>query len=115
MALRCQHPRGPMMDAPVLPSAGYRGRIAPSPTGYLHLGHARTFCIAQERAVAAGGALILRNEDLDGPRCRPEFVAAMFEDLRWLGLRWDEGPDVGGSHAPYNQSGRMPHYIAALE
>jgi glutamyl-tRNA synthetase len=93
----------------------YRGRIAPSPTGFLHLGHARTFCVAQERAVAAGGALILRNEDLDGLRCRPEFVAAMFEDLRWFGFRWDEGPDVGGPHAPYNQSERMPHYIAAFE
>jgi glutamyl-tRNA synthetase len=93
----------------------YRGRLAPSPTGYLHLGHARTFWIAQQRAEAAGGTLILRNEDLDGARCRPEFVAAMFQDLRWFGLDWNEGPDVGGPHAPYNQSERMSHYRAAFE
>ena len=95
--------------------AAYRGRLAPSPTGYLHRGHARTFRIAQERATAAGGALILRNDDLDRARCRPEFVDAMFEDLHWLGLRWSEGPDVGGRHAPYTQSERMPHYRAAFE
>jgi glutamyl-tRNA synthetase len=93
----------------------YRGRLAPSPTGYLHLGHARTFWIAQQRAEAASGALILRNDDLDGPRCKPEFVAAMFEDLQWLGLRWSEGPDLGGPHAPYDQSQRKQHYVAAFE
>ncbi len=93
----------------------YRGRLAPSPTGFLHLGHARTFWIAQQRAAAAGGALILRNDDLDEPRCRPEFVAAMFEDLHWFGLRWIEGPDMGGPHAPYDQSGRIAHYVAAFE
>ncbi len=59
--------------------------------------------------------LILRNDDLDGARCRPEFVAAMFADLRWFGLRWSEGPDVGGPQAPYDQSQRMPHYGAAFE
>lgn len=96
-------------------SRAYRGRLAPSPTGFLHLGHARTFWIAQERAVAAGGVLILRSEDLDRARCRAEFSAAMIEDLRWLGLRWSEGPDVGGPHAPYTQSERMPRYRAALE
>lgn len=58
---------------------------------------------------------MLRNDDLDGPRCKPEFVAAMFEDLRWFGFKWSEGPDVGGSCAPYNQSERGPHYRAALE
>jgi len=93
----------------------YRGRLAPSPTGYLHLGHARTFWIAQQRAQAAGGTLILRNDDLDGARCRPEYVAAMFEDLRWFSLRWSEGPDVGGSFGPYDQSLRRPHYLAAFE
>lgn len=70
----------------------YRGRLAPSPTGLLHLGHARTFQVAQERARAAGGALALRVEDLDPERCRPEFVEAMFEDLRWFGLEWDGEP-----------------------
>ena len=93
----------------------YRGRLAPSPTGWLHLGHARTFWIAQERAAAAGGALILRSDDLDRARCRAEFSAAMIEDVRWLGLRWSEGPDVGGPHAPYTQSERMPQYRAAFE
>ncbi len=58
-------------------SPPYRGRLAPSPTGYLHLGHARTFWIAQERARANRGVLVLRNEDLDRARCKPEFVAAM--------------------------------------
>jgi glutamyl-tRNA synthetase len=91
-----------------VPSTPYRGRLAPSPTGYLHLGHARTFWTAQERARAAGGTLILRNEDLDVARCRPEYVAAMTEDLRWFGLEWTEGPDGGGPHAPYNQSERLP-------
>jgi len=93
----------------------YRGRLAPSPTGYLHLGHARTFWLAQARARAAGGVLVLRNEDLDPDRCRLEFVAAMLEDLRWFGLDWQEGPDRGGPHAPYEQSRRTPLYRAALE
>jgi len=89
----------------------YRGRIAPSPTGYLHLGHARTFLIAAERAREAGGVLILRNEDLDPDRCRPEYVNAMFEDLRWLGIRWAEGPDCAGPHQPYSQSERGDQYL----
>lgn len=91
----------------------YRGRIAPSPTGYLHLGHARTFWIAQQRARAADGRLIYRNEDLDRARCKPEFVQAALEDLRAMGLRWDEGPDLGGPHAPYNQSERAGVYREA--
>ena len=68
----------------------YRGRLAPSPTGLLHVGHARTFWIAAQRARSAGGTLLLRNDDLDRARCRPEFVGAMQEDLRWLGLNWTE-------------------------
>ena len=90
-----------------------RGRIAPSPTGWLHLGHARTFWIAQQRA--ASGTLILRNDDLDGPRCRPEFTAAAIEDLQWFGFRWQEGPDIGGAHGPYTQSRRMALYDEAFE
>lgn len=93
----------------------YRGRLAPSPTGYLHLGHARTFWAAQERARANNGVLILRNEDLDSTRFKMEFVDAMLEDLRWFGFEWSEGPDVGGPFAPYNQSERMNFYRAALE
>ncbi len=93
----------------------YRGRLAPSPTGYLHLGHARTFWIAHERAKARCGALLLRNDDLDTDRCRPEFVSAMLEDLHWLGLAWTEGPDVGGPCGPYDQSARLPLYRQAFE
>jgi glutamyl-tRNA synthetase len=89
----------------------YRGRMAPSPTGYLHLGHARTFWTAWQRARAAGGKLLFRNEDLDYQRCQPQFVQAMFEDLRWLGLEWDEGPDVGGPFSPYAQSQRRDFYV----
>jgi glutamyl/glutaminyl-tRNA synthetase len=93
----------------------YRGRLAPSPTGWLHLGHARTFWTAQQRAVRAGGALVLRNEDLDAQRFRLEFVADMMEDLRWFGFQWQEGPDCGGPFGPYSQSQRGPLYRAALE
>jgi glutamyl-tRNA synthetase len=93
----------------------YRGRLAPSPTGYLHLGHARTFWVAQERARAHGGRLVLRNEDLDSTRYKMEFVDAMFEDLKWFGFDWQEGPDCDGAFAPYNQSERMTFYRAAFE
>ncbi|HEY1172106.1 MAG TPA: tRNA glutamyl-Q(34) synthetase GluQRS [Verrucomicrobiae bacterium] len=96
-------------------TATYRGRIAPSPTGFLHLGHARTFWVAWQRARTAGGQVILRNEDLDPQRSRPEFVQAFMEDLRWLGLDWDEGQDIGGPHAPYDQSKRTQSYREALQ
>jgi glutamyl/glutaminyl-tRNA synthetase len=95
------------------PVSEYRGRLAPSPTGYLHLGHARTFWVAWQRARAARGKLIFRNEDLDYQRCKPEFVKAMYEDLRWLGLDWDEGPDTGGGFRPYSQSERRSFYLDA--
>jgi glutamyl-queuosine tRNA(Asp) synthetase len=85
----------------------YRGRLAPSPTGFLHLGHARTFWIAQERARLAGGKLILRIEDLDRARCRKEFVDASLEDLTWFCFTWDEGPIF--------QSDRIQLYRAAFE
>ena len=84
---------------------GYRGRLAPSPTGYLHMGHAATFWLAQERCRRRGGTLVLRVEDLDHERCRPEFVGSLIEDLRWYGLTWDEGP--------YVQSERMSFYLSA--
>jgi glutamyl/glutaminyl-tRNA synthetase len=93
----------------------YRGRIAPSPTGYLHIGHAVTFWRAQERARQAGGKLVLRIEDLDRARCRPEFREAIMEDLKWFGLEWDEGPDSGGPFAPYLQSERREFYLDAWE
>jgi glutamyl-tRNA synthetase len=81
----------------------------------LHLGHARTFWTAQQRSIKAGGTLILRNEDLDRSRSRPEFVAAMLEDLRWFGFQWQEGPDCGGPFAPYSQSERGEFYRAGFE
>jgi glutamyl-tRNA synthetase len=93
----------------------YRGRLAPSPTGLLHLGHARTFWVAAQRARERGGTLILRNEDLDAARCRPEFVDAMIEDLRWLGISWAEGPDCGGPYGPYSQSERRSFYVDAWQ
>jgi glutamyl-tRNA synthetase len=70
--------------------------------------------MAQQRALEHGGSVILRNDDLDRDRCKPEFVRAMYEDLRWFGLDWSEGPDCGGPFAPYNQSERMAHYRAVL-
>ena len=94
-------------------SPSYRGRLAPSPTGWLHLGHGRTFWIAYQRAVNAGGTLVLRNDDLDLTRVRPEYVTGFLEDLRWLGLVWTEGPDVGGPWGPYSQSERRPLYAEA--
>jgi glutamyl-tRNA synthetase len=81
------------------------------------MGHARTFWIAWQRARAAHGKLIFRNEDLDYQRCKPEFVRAMYEDLHWLGLDWDEGPDINGvshgSFGPYSQSQRRSSYLDA--
>jgi glutamyl-tRNA synthetase len=85
----------------------YRGRLAPSPTGHLHLGHARTFWFAQRRAQEAGGTLLLRSDDLDAIRFRLDFVDAMVEDLRWLGFTWEE-PII-------TQSSRRARYRAALE
>ena len=91
------------------------GRLAPSPTGGLHLGHARTFLIAWLAARHAGGRVILRIEDLDRTRVRAEASRTALEDLRWLGLDWDEGPDVGGPSAPYSQSERSELYDELLE
>jgi len=99
--------------SPSLSLSSYRGRLAPSPTGLLHVGHARTFWIAARRAMENQGALILRNEDLDPQRSRAEFARAMIEDLRWLGIRWSEGPDCCGAFGPYAQSERRAHYLEA--
>lgn len=91
------------------------GRFAPSPTGELHLGNARTALLAWLHARAAGGTFILRMEDLDAGRVRDEFYETQLADLRWMGLDWDEGPDVGGPHAPYLQSRRVQRYREALD
>jgi glutamyl-tRNA synthetase len=94
-----------------MPTSDYRGRLAPSPTGYLHVGHARTFWTAWQRARDAGGTLVMRMEDLDSDRSRPVYADAALEDLRWLGIRWQEGPDRGGPFGPYLQSKRRPAYF----
>jgi glutamyl-tRNA synthetase len=91
----------------------YRGRIAPSPTGLLHVGHACTFWTAYQRALHNNGVLIFRDEDLDPQRSQAKYAEAMLEDLRWLGIRWQEGPDVGGAFAPYRQSQRREFYLEA--
>ncbi len=78
--------------SPSNPVAAYRGRLAPTPTGFLHLGHAATFKTLCEKAQKAHGEVLLRIEDLDPHRCKPEFVAAAIEDLRWLGFSWTGQP-----------------------
>lgn len=93
----------------------YRGRFAPSPTGDLHLGSAAAALVAWLRARTEGGRLVLRVEDIDAPRVVAGSEARQLHDLRWLGLDWDEGPDVGGPHAPYRQSQRIARYDAAIE
>jgi len=92
-----------------------RGRFAPSPTGPLHLGNARTALLSWLAARAVGGAYLMRVEDLDGPRVRPGMEARILEELRWLGIDWDEGPDVGGPVGPYRQSERRAGYARALD
>ncbi len=92
-----------------------RGRFAPSPTGLLHLGNVRTALLAWLDARSRGGAFVMRVEDLDRSRLLPGAEAQQLDDLRWLGLDWDEGPDVGGPFAPYRQSERVALYDAALE
>jgi glutamyl-tRNA synthetase len=92
-----------------------RGRYAPSPTGALHLGNLRTALLAWLFARARGGQFVLRVEDLDRPRVIAGASEQMLEDLRWLGLDWDEGPDVGGPYAPYTQSERLDLYSAHLQ
>ena len=94
------------------PDTLYRGRIAPTPTGYLHAGHAATFAMAAERARKSAGTLILRIEDLDPLRCHEKYASAAIEDLEWLGISWQEGPNVGGPFAPYLQSQRRERYLA---
>jgi len=92
-----------------------RGRYAPSPTGPLHLGNARTALLAWLQVRSQGGCFVLRMEDLDQQRSSRAAAAALLEDLRWLGLDWDEGPDVGGPYTPYEQSRRQAFYEEALD
>ena len=84
----------------------YITRFAPSPTGPLHLGHAFSALTAWDRAQAVGGAFLLRIEDIDRPRCRPEYEAAIHDDLHWLGIDWPT--------QVMRQSDRLPAYADAL-
>ncbi|CAM3151862.1 tRNA glutamyl-Q(34) synthetase GluQRS [Paenibacillus lupini] len=92
-----------------------RGRFAPTPSGMMHLGNAWAALLAWLQIRKQNGQFVLRMEDIDGPRCRPELAEQALADLRWLGLDWDEGPDVGGPYAPYTQSERIHLYGAAME
>jgi glutamyl-tRNA synthetase len=92
-----------------------RVRFAPSPTGYLHVGGARTALFNWLFARRHGGTFVLRIEDTDAERSSWEMVAGIVDGLRWLGLDWDEGPDIGGPHAPYFQSQRLDRYRAMAE
>jgi glutamyl-tRNA synthetase len=91
------------------------GRLAPSPTGGLHLGHARTFLIAWLSVRSRGGRMIYRVEDLDATRARLPVIEEALVDPRWLGIDWDEGPDRGGPSYPYVQSWRRAEYETSLE
>ena len=91
-----------------------RGRFAPSPSGRMHLGNIFCALICWLSARSAGGSLVLRIEDLDTLRCTKENARILMDDLRWLGLDWDEGPDLGGPNAPYYQSDRFDIYARKL-
>lgn len=86
----------------MIPAVPYRGRLAPTPTGFLHAGHAATFRVARDRARAAGGTLLLRIEDIDLQRCRPEFIEACVADLAWLGLTCDGEPIRQSERRPWH-------------
>ena len=92
-----------------------RVRFAPSPTGYLHVGGARTALFNWFYARQSGGTFILRIEDTDAERSSSDMVTGILDGLRWLGLTWDEGPLAGGPHAPYFQSERLDRYRAAVD
>lgn len=114
-------------SAPAGAARPVRGRLAPSPTGHMHLGNAWAFLLAWLAVRREGGTLVLRMEDIDPQRSRPEYARALVEDLRWLGLDWDEGPAVDGTLppegtdmaergpcGPYFQSARAPLYAEIL-
>ncbi|HYN35872.1 MAG TPA: glutamate--tRNA ligase family protein, partial [Actinomycetota bacterium] len=96
-------------------STPVRTRIAPAPSGSIHVGNARTALYNWLFARKHGGTFVLRVEDTDKKRATDEAYEAVLEDLRWLGLEWDEGPEVGGPFGPYRQSERMDRYAAAAE
>ncbi|KAI0458359.1 hypothetical protein F5B21DRAFT_460814 [Xylaria acuta] len=94
----------------LLPSTPARTRFAPSPTGYVHIGSLRTALFNYLLAKATGGQFLVRLEDTDQKRLVPDAEERLYEDLKWAGLNWDEGPDVGGPYGPYKQSSRLQTY-----
>src|SRR5215213_8526854 len=92
-----------------------RTRFAPSPTGYLHIGGVRTALFNWLFAKGQGGQFILRIDDTDAQRNVDEALAPILHGLRWVGLQWDEGPEVGGPFGPYYQSQRQAKYQAAVD
>ena len=99
------------MERAIIP----KGRFAPSPSGRIHLGNILCCLLAWLSARQSGGRIVLRVEDLDTARCPRRYALQMEEDLRWLGLNWDEGPGSGGADGPYYQSERTARYQAALD
>jgi glutamyl-tRNA synthetase len=97
------------------PTSAVRARFAPSPTGYLHIGGVRTALFSWLWARKTNGVFVLRIEDTDQERSTPESVRVVLDSLRWLGLTWDEGPEVGGRHGPYTQMDRLAIYRAESE
>lgn len=95
--------------------SGVRVRFAPSPTGYLHIGGVRTALYSWLWARQRGGSFILRIEDTDRERSTEQSIRVVLDSMRWLGLEWDEGPEVGGSHGPYVQSERLDIYARFAE
>ncbi|KAI0976034.1 hypothetical protein F4678DRAFT_469111 [Xylaria arbuscula] len=94
----------------LLPSTPARTRFAPSPTGYVHIGSLRTALFNYLLARATGGQFLVRVEDTDQKRLVPDAEEKLYQDLKWAGLNWDEGPDVGGPYGPYKQSDRLQSY-----
>lgn len=114
-ALRDMRLKGPSGVLPGSPMNEVRTRFAPSPTGYLHIGGVRTALYSWLFARRHGGRFVLRIEDTDRERNTPEAVQAIFDGLRWAGLDWDEGPDLGGPYGPYRQTERLALYAAQAE
>src|ERR1017187_9568453 len=100
----------PVTITPVTENSKVRVRFAPSPTGHLHVGNARTALFNWLFARHHGGTMVLRIEDTDLERSQARFEDILIQDLKWLGLDWDEGPDLGGPFAPYRQSDRLEIY-----
>ena len=96
------------------PSA-VRGRFAPTPSGLMHIGNLYAALMAWLHVRSEGGVFVLRMEDIDRPRSQPRYAEQILSDLRWFGLDWDEGPDIGGPYGPYTQSERLERYEAALD